>query len=228
MYHNISIYDLIPIRFHWKTINNNIELPPSPNSQYRHHLSTLVKTRFVLKNKNTKLHTYMHTHPSTYLPHLQVAYIFKRRWRLMGRLRRRLEQGYFKSRGYKQSQKRTKREQRRMQRDKKSMSVTSWPHSAPLLSLSLSEQQTFPQLVYCGGIGRRVCLFLINPLLNYRAEGKCRTASARISPNEPPPFLSPASRPLPSLPVCFLFLAAPVSVSLAPFHASANQILGRL
>lgn len=173
-------------------------------------------------------HKATHIHAHTYLPHLQVAYIFKRRWRLMGKLQQRLEQGYFKSWGYKQSQKRTKREQRRMQRDKKSMSVTSWPHSALSLSLSATEQQTFPQLVYCGGIGRRVCLFLINPFLNYRAEGKCRTASARISPNEPPPFLSPASRLLTSLPVCFLFLTAPVSVSLALFHASANQILGRL
>lgn len=80
----------------------------------------------------------------------------------MGWLQQRTEQGYFKSWGDKHNQKPMKKEQGRMQRDKKSMSVTSWPHSAP--SRAATEQQTFPQLVNCGGIGRRVCLFLINPV----------------------------------------------------------------
>lgn len=113
-----------------------------------------------------------------------------------------------------------------MPRDKKAASVTSWPRSAPCHAAT--EQHASPQLVNCGGTGRHMCLFPINPFLNYRAEGKCRTASARISPNEPPSFLSPACCLLISSPVWSLFCTAPVSVSLVLFHASANEILGKL
>lgn len=143
----------------------------------------------------------MHSHSCASLLHLQVAYILRRRWRLMGKLQQRAEWGYFESWGNNRAKSEWKGEQKGMQRDKESMSVTSWPHSAP--SPAAAEQQTFPPLVNCGGIGRRVCLFLINPFLNYRAEGICRADSARISPNEPPSFFIPQpSRLLMSFLVC--------------------------
>ena len=33
VYHDISTYDFITIWFHWKTINDNIELSPSPSTK---------------------------------------------------------------------------------------------------------------------------------------------------------------------------------------------------
>lgn len=111
---------------------------------------------------------------------------------------------------------------RGIQRDKKSMSGTPWPHCAP--SWASAEEQTFPRLVNCCGTRRRVCLPLINPFLNYRAEGRRRNTSSRTSPNEPPSFLSPTSHLLTSSPVCLL--AAPVCASvvcvLVPTEFSAN------
>lgn len=166
-----------------------------------------------------KCHTHAHTHLHIHAL-LEVAYIFSRRWRQMGKLPQRVQHGYFESRRDKQSPKHIKRKRRRMQRDKEAVSGTPWPHSAPCRAAT--EQHTFPLLVNGGGFGRHVCLFPINPFPNYRAEGKCRTASAQISPNEPPPFLSPASCLPTSSPVWSLFHTAPVSVSLVLFHASAN------
>lgn len=171
----------------------------------------------------------MHAHTLTNLPHLQVAYIWRRRWRQMGKLQQRVEQGHFWEPGPINTAKSIKKWIG--EGCKETRSQWAERHARTLLSLSPAmEQQTFPQLVNCGGIGRRVCLFLINPFLNYRADGKRTTASARISPNEPPPFLSPASCLLTSFPVCLglLLLAAPVSVSLVRFQISANQIQGKL
>lgn len=109
-----------------------------------------------------------------------------------------------------------------IQRDKKSMSGTPWPHCAP--SWASAEEQTFPRLVNCCGTRRRVCLPLINPFLNYRAEGRRRNTSSRMSLNEPPSSLSPTSCLLTSSPVCLL--AAPVCASvvcvLVPTEFPAN------
>lgn len=83
-------------------------------------------------------------------------------------------------------------------------------------------ERNFPTAVNCGGIGRRACLFPISPFVNYRAEVKCRSASIRVSPNEPSPMFffffrkpSPSTHPSllsPRLPRC-LILTAPASVS---------------
>ena len=71
------------------------------------------------------------------------------------------------------------------------MSITSWPQSAT------SRNSKLLLGLFIAAALAEACVFLINPFLNYRAEGNCRTASAQISPNEPPAFLSPASLRLP-------------------------------
>lgn len=68
------------------------------------------------------------------------------------------------------------------------------------------------------------CLFLINPFLNYRAEGECRTASAWIFPNEPPPLSSPPASCLPLLSgLCFcLHLCLPHFCCFMPAKPSTK------
>ena len=46
MYHDISIYDFITIRVHWKTTSDNIELSPSPSQYvvYFHSILTCIST----------------------------------------------------------------------------------------------------------------------------------------------------------------------------------------
>ena len=59
VYHDIWIYDFITIRFHWKTINDNIELSPSSDSICYTVVCTQVHT--VCVKSDTDVDTFQHT-----------------------------------------------------------------------------------------------------------------------------------------------------------------------
>lgn len=180
------------------------------------------KSGFVLKTKNT---SYTHTCPHwCILAPLASSLHIEEKVKACAKTSAKNGTSGFWSCGHKWSQRHLTKG---MEKDAKRQEVNERKAmTAHASSWASMEQQTFPLLVNCCDIHRRVCLPLINPFLNYRAEGKCGTVSARMSPNEPPPFLSAELSPsshfthrLPFSPhLCLPLL----------FHASANQILSKL
>lgn len=148
----------------------------------------------------------------------------------MGKLQR-LEQGYFESWGDKQSQKRMKREQRKMQRDKKSMSVTSWLHSALSLTQPWWNNKLLLGLLIAVALADTSVSFSLIHFLITEQKENAELFLPEILPNEPARFLSAASCLFHFSP-CLPFLARTCvclpGVVSCECQAKSKQTLGTL
>lgn len=164
---------------------------------------------FVSKNKITNKHIWLST--LKVFPHFQVSNAMRRRWRLEGKLQSEWDRGIFK---------RHKLNQKRIAQGCKATWI-QWVecHDRTLLPLEHSWNNNFPLLVNWCGI--RVHLLLINPFLNYRAEGKLLKS---LLMGSLPAFLLSCVSSLHPLSLGLCFLVAPVSASAGSHEHQTNSL----